>query len=74
MNFLLNKQYINYIDDYTTNHIDDAIDTAPFLDLHQASLKEKKKFFSVEIIKDGGRKKHIFCFVKEVYLKCQKVP
>ena len=66
MNFLLNKQYINHIDDY----------------LHQTSLKEKQFIFNVEtlftlslqflkrvflinfshffvnIIKDGGRNKH----------------
>ena len=100
MNFLLNKQCINHIDDYIANHIDDPIDIAPFLDLHQASLKEKQFIFNVEtlftlslqflkrvflinfshffvnIIKDGGRNKHITnhseaatkrCFGKEVY-------
>ena len=42
LNFLENKKYINHIDDYITNHIVDPIDIAPFLDLHQASLKERK--------------------------------
>ena len=50
MNFLLNKQYINHIDDYIANHIDDPIDIAPFLDLHQASLKEKQFIFNVETL------------------------
>ena len=50
MNFLLNKQYINHIDDYIANHIDDPIDIAPFLDLHQASLKEKQFFFNVKTL------------------------
>ena len=40
MNFLLNKQYINHVDNYIVSHIDDPIDVAPFLNLHQASLKE----------------------------------
>ena len=50
MNFLLNKQYINHIDDYIANHIDNPIDIAPFLDLHQASLKEKQFIFNVETL------------------------
>ena len=48
MNFLLNKQYINHIDNYIPNHIDDPIDIAPFLDLYQAYLKEKQFIFNVE--------------------------
>ena len=50
MNFSLDKQYINHIDHYISNHIDDPIDIAPFLDLHQASLKEKQFIFNVETL------------------------
>ena len=50
MNFWLNKQYINHTDDYIANHIDDPVDIAPFLDLHQASLKEKQFIFNVETL------------------------
>ena len=50
MNFLLNKQYINHIDNYIANHIDDPIDIAPFLDLHQPSLKEEQFLFNVETL------------------------
>ena len=50
MNFLLNKQYINHIDDYKANYIDDPVDIAPFLDLHQTSLKEKQFIFNVETL------------------------
>ena len=46
----LNKQYINHIDNYIANHIDDPIDVAPFFDLHQPSLKEKQFTFSVETL------------------------
>ena len=35
--------------DYTANHIDDPIDIASFLDLHQASLKQKF-IFNVETL------------------------
>ena len=46
MNFLLNKQYIN--SQYIANHTDNLINIAHFLDLHQASLKEKQFIFNVE--------------------------
>ena len=50
LNFLFNKQYINHIEDYIANHIDDPTNIAPFLDLHQAALKEKQFVFSVETL------------------------
>ena len=33
---------MSHIDDYIANHVDDPIGIAPFLDLHQASAKEKE--------------------------------
>ena len=50
MNFLLNKQYINHIDDYIAKHIDGPIGIAPFLNLYQASLKEKQFIFNIETL------------------------
>ena len=50
MNFLLNKQYINHIDNYIINHTDDPIDIAPICDWHQASLKEKQFIFNVKTL------------------------
>ena len=49
LNFLLNKQCINHIDDYIASHIDDPIGTVPFLDLHQATLKEKQFHFMLKL-------------------------
>ena len=49
LNFLLNKQYINHIDDYITSQIDDPIDIAPFRDLRQASLKENNLLLMLKL-------------------------
>ena len=38
------------MEDYIANHIDDPIDIAPSLDLHQYSLKEKQFIFNVETL------------------------
>ena len=50
LDFLLNKQYINHIDDYIANYVDDLIDIAPFLDFHKVSLKEKQFIFNVKTL------------------------
>ena len=41
----LNKQYMSHIDDYIANHVDDAIDIVLFLDLRQASAKERETIY-----------------------------
>ena len=63
MNFLLSKQYINHIDDCIANHIDGQIDIAPFLDLHQASLKDKQFIFNIETLSTLSLE-----FLKRVFL------
>ena len=50
MNLLLSKQYISHTDDYIANHIDNPINITFFLDLYQASLKEKQFIFNDEIL------------------------
>ena len=34
---------MSHIDDYIANHVDDPINIAPFLGLHQAAAKEREK-------------------------------
>ena len=36
---------MSYIDDYIANYVDDPIDLVPFLDLHQASAKERETIY-----------------------------